>query len=115
LKREESTTLTRNCNAIFQGRLPQKNKDPESFNSIGMLSIKEARCGLGEGINSIPSLLIRKIEGVQVKPLNVTLTLAYISIKNPLEVVEDAVVEADKTFITSETQKKVHWQKESLL
>ena len=79
LKREDLTALTRNCNAISQGQLPQKKKDPGSFNSIGKLSIKEAWCGSSE---SIPSSLIRKIEGIQVKPSNCTLTLEERSISD---------------------------------
>jgi len=93
----------------YQGRLPQKKKGPRNFNSIGKLSIKEAWYGLSEDINSIPSLLISKIEGIQVKPSNYSITLVDRSINDPLEVVEDAVVKVDKTFVTSETQNKVHW------
>jgi hypothetical protein len=51
-------------------------------------------------------LLTRKIERIKVKPSN-------ISTKDPLEAIEDAVVEADQTSVTPETQNKVHWQKES--
>ena len=79
LKREYLTALTRNCNAISQGQLPQKKKDPGSFNSIGKLSIKEAWCGSSE---SIPSSLLRKIDGIQVKPSNCTLTLEDRSISD---------------------------------
>ncbi|KEH29413.1 hypothetical protein MTR_4g036475 [Medicago truncatula] len=110
LPKKKSIILTRSCNEIFQGRLPQKKHDLESLNSIGKLPIKEARYGLGESINSTPSLLIRKIEEIQVKPSNFTLTLTYRSINKPLEVVEDAMVEADKTL---ETQKKTHLLQES--
>lgn len=105
LKREDLATLTRNCNAISQGQLPLKKKNPGSFNSIGTLSIKKAWRGPSE---SIPSSLIRKIEGIQVKPSNCTLILEDRSINDPLKVVEDTVVK-DKTFVTSETQKKLHW------
>jgi len=74
------------------------------------LSIKEVRYGLGESINSTPSLLIRKIEGIQVKPTNCTLPLTNRSINKALEVVEDAIEEADKTI---ETQKKTHLLQDS--
>jgi len=41
------------------------------------------------------------IERIQVKSSNVTLTLADRSIKSPSEVVEDTMMEEDKTFVTS--------------
>jgi len=66
LRREESFAQTGSCNAIFQRQLPLKKNDPGSFYSIGKLSIKEARSGLVEGINSIMSLLIKKIKRIQV-------------------------------------------------
>jgi len=50
LKRKDLTAFAGSCKAIFQGRLPLKKKDPGSFNSIGKLSVKEARFGQGEGI-----------------------------------------------------------------
>jgi hypothetical protein len=44
---------------------------------------------------------------------NFTLTRANRSINDPLKVVEDTMVEADKTFLTLEIQKNVHWKKKS--
>jgi len=42
--------------------------------------------------------MVRKTERVQVKPSNVTLTLANKTIKHPYEVVEDVVVQVNKHF-----------------
>jgi hypothetical protein len=108
--------LTRSCKAIFQRRLPLKKKDPESFNSIGKLSIKEAQCNLGEGINSIPTWVIGKLKSIQAQPSTVNLTLAEGSIKNPDGVVSDVMVQEEKpasNFGTSKTQNKTHLLQES--
>lgn len=55
MKRKDMTPFDRSCKALFQGRLPLKKKGPGSFNSIGKLTVKEARWGLGEGINLTPT------------------------------------------------------------
>jgi len=62
LKREDLSTFTGSCKAIFQGQIPLKNKDLGSFHSIEKLSIKEARYSLGEDTNSIPTCVIGKLE-----------------------------------------------------
>jgi len=63
--------------------------------------------------------MLRKIIRIQVKPSNVTLdlTLVDITIKHPLGVVEDVVVEADETlfpsnFMTMEIQRNNRLQQE---
>jgi len=91
LKSDWSTTLTGNSNAILQGRLPQKKREPKNSNSIGTLSIKEARCSPGEGILS---LLIGKIERFLVQLLTVTLALAYRSVETSHGMMED-IMEQD--------------------
>jgi len=86
---------------MFQRRLPSKKKNLESFNSIGKLSRRKAAHDLSPGVNLVSSSILRNNGGVQVKPSNVTPTLSDKRIKHPLGVVEDVVVEADKTFVTS--------------
>jgi hypothetical protein len=116
LKRKELTTFTGRCKAIFQGRLPLKKKDPGSFDSIGKLSIKEARCSLGKDINLIPTWLIRKLERIQVQPSIITLTSVGGSSKNSDGQVNDVVVQEEKlssNFVTSKIEKKIQWQQES--
>jgi len=75
LKRKDLATFTGSCKAIFQWRLPIKNKDPESFNYIGKFPTKEAKCSLGEVINSIPTSLIGKLESIMAQPVVDNLTL----------------------------------------
>ena len=85
LKRKYLIAFARSCKAIFQGRLPLKKMDPGSFNSIGKLSVKEARCGLGEDIYLTPTWLIGKLKSILAQPSTVNLTLAEGSIKNQRE------------------------------
>jgi hypothetical protein len=105
LKRKDLATFTGSCKAIFQGGLPLKKKDPGSFNSIGKLSVKEAQCSPGEGINFTPTWVIGKFESILAQPSYVDLTLAEESIKNLDGVVNDVVVQEERpssNFVTSE-------------
>jgi len=116
LKRKDLTTFVGSCKEIFQGQLPLKKKDPRSFNSIGKLSVKEARCGLGECINLTPTWLIGKLKSILAQPSTVNLTLAEGSINNPDGVVNDVVVREEKpsaNFVISETQNNAHLLQES--
>jgi len=61
------------------------------------LSVKEALCGLGEGMISIPPWPIGKLNRIQVQPSTVTLTLADRSIKKLDGMVNDAVVQEEKS------------------
>ena len=78
------------------------------------MSIRKVACDIGPSINLVSSSILRNNKGVQVKSSNVTPTLYDKTIKHPLELVEDVVV-ADKTFVTSDTQKNVHLQKSVFL
>ena len=116
MKREDLTTVIGRYKVIFQGRLPLKKKDLGSLNYIGKLSIKEAWCSLGEGINSIATWLIGKLESIQVQPSTVNLTLADGSTKNSDEVMNDVVVQEENpssNFVTSENLNKNHLLQES--
>ena len=101
---------------MFQGRFPPKKKYLGSFNSIGKLSVKEAWCSLGDGINSTPTWLIGKLESILAQPSAVNLTLVEGSIENSDGVVNDVVVQEEKpssNFVTSETQNNNHLLQES--
>ena len=91
-------------------------KDTGSFNSIGKLSVKEARCDLSEGINLTPTWLIGKLKSILEQPSTINLTLAEGSIKNSDGVVNDVVVQEEEppaNFVISETQNKIHLLQES--
>ncbi|XP_022845337.1 uncharacterized protein LOC111368339 [Olea europaea var. sylvestris] len=66
LEEYETVKLTEECSAIFQKKLPQKRKDPDSFTipcTIGSSSFEKALCDLGASINlmllSVPHLPTR--------------------------------------------------------
>ncbi|XP_057739931.1 uncharacterized protein LOC130957046 [Arachis stenosperma] len=88
--------LTEECSAIIQNSLPVKFKDPGSFMilyTLGDTCTRTALCDLGESINLIPTLLIKKLSLTdEVKPTCMCLELADGSIKIPSGVVEDMIV-----------------------
>ena len=56
-------TLSKECFAILQNKLPKKHKDPRSFTLpclIGNLLIKKALANLGANKNLMPLELIKK-------------------------------------------------------
>jgi len=106
LKRKDITAFARSCKAIFQGRLRLKKKDPRSFNSIRKMSVKEAQCGLGEGIKLTPTWLIGKLKSILAQPSTINLRLAEGLIKNPDGVVKNVVVQKEEpssNFVILET------------
>jgi hypothetical protein len=76
-------------------------KNLGSFNSIGNLSVGKAAHDLSLSVNLLSSSILRNNGGVQVNPSNVTPKRSHKIIKHPLGVVEDVMVEANKTFVTS--------------
>lgn len=93
-KDEEFVSLTEKCSFILQRKLPQKMKDSSSFSFVipcyvGKLYISKAICDPGASINIIQLSMLKKIEGVKVKPSKMTLTLADMSTKYPYSVEED--------------------------
>ncbi|XP_039684971.1 uncharacterized protein [Medicago truncatula] len=78
-KDDENISLSENCSAILQTKLPPKLKDPGAFTipcSIGPVDIGRALCDLGASINLMPLSMMKKIGGGEPKPTRMTLTLA---------------------------------------
>ena len=79
--------------------------------------MKDAQCGMGEGINLTPTWVIGKLESILEQPSTVNLTLEEGSIKkNPDVVVNDVMMQEEKpssSFVISETQNKTHLRQES--
>ncbi|KAK4271099.1 hypothetical protein QN277_019840 [Acacia crassicarpa] len=103
LQEIETVTLTQQCSAIIQTKLPPKLKDPGSFSipcAIGNVNMGRALCDLGASINLMP-LSVSKALGIkEIKPTMMSLQLADRSIKKPEGVIEDVLVKVDK-FIFS--------------
>ncbi|KAI3461839.1 hypothetical protein Pfo_018502 [Paulownia fortunei] len=99
LEEYETVTLTEECSAILQRKLPPKLKDPWSFTipcTIGNLFFDKALCVLGASINLMPLSIFRKLGLGEAKPTTVLLQLADRSIKYPRGVIEDVLVKVDK-------------------
>jgi len=78
-KDDENITLSENCSAILQKKLPPKLKDLRAFTipcSIGKVDIGRALCDLGASINLMPLSMMKKLGCGEPKPTRMTLTLA---------------------------------------
>ena len=92
-------TLSEECSAIIQRKLPPKMKDPGSFTvpcAIGDLYFEKALCDLGASINLMPFSIFQKLGIGEVKSTRVTLQMADRSIKYPRGIIEDVLVKVDK-------------------
>lgn len=82
LKYDENIYLTKECSEIILRKLPPKLKDLGRFTipyTISKLKIEHALCGLGEKIKLMPLSMLKKHDYGEVKPTNMTLTLADLS------------------------------------
>ncbi|XP_068465847.1 uncharacterized protein [Phaseolus vulgaris] len=96
---ERNIELEDGYNVIIPKGLPQKFKDPGSFNlpvSIGALLVANALLDLGASVNIIPLAMLKKIGDLEIKPTKMTLKLADQVTKYPYGVVEDVLVKVDK-------------------
>ena len=72
----ETVTLSEECSAILQKKLPPKLKDPGRFTiscAIGNTVFERALCDLGASINLIPWSIFKKLKLGEVCPTIVTL------------------------------------------
>ncbi|XP_015960553.1 uncharacterized protein LOC107484507 [Arachis duranensis] len=73
---KETKVLTEECNTIIQKKLPQKLKDPGSFQIsciIGDITIEKALCDLGASINLIFLTMMRRMKIEEAKPTRMAL------------------------------------------
>ena len=95
----ETIALIEECSAILQKKLPPKLHDPCDFAipfSIGNLVSGKAVYDLGASINLIPLSMFKRFKLRKVKPTTITLQLADITYKHPLDVIENVLVKVDK-------------------
>ncbi|XP_027333518.1 uncharacterized protein LOC113848267 [Abrus precatorius] len=100
-KLEELATVTLNeeCSAILQNKMPEKLKDPGSFNLpclIGRLIVDRALADLGASINLMPYSVFKKLGLGEPRPTRMSIQLADRSIKYPRGIIEDVLVKVDK-------------------
>src|SRR5262249_51768999 len=92
-------TLSEECLAILQNKLPPKLKDPGSFTilcTIGSLSIDRALADLGAGINLMSYSMFRKLGLGEPKPIRMSIQLAEKSTRYPRGIIEDVLLKVDK-------------------
>ncbi|CAH9113360.1 unnamed protein product [Cuscuta europaea] len=94
-------SLTEECSAILQNKLPPKLKDPGSFTvpySIGKIGEVRSLCDLGASINLMPYSLFKKLCVGELQPTTVALQLADRTIRYPIGIMEDVLVKVGKFY-----------------
>ncbi|XP_015960433.1 uncharacterized protein LOC107484346 [Arachis duranensis] len=97
--------LTEECNAIIQHKLPQKLKDPGSFQIlcvIGEITVEKALCNLGASINLMSLSMMKRMKIDEAKPIRMALQLADRSFRFPHGIVEDLLVKLGDIFFLAD-------------
>ncbi|XP_015949474.1 uncharacterized protein LOC107474366 [Arachis duranensis] len=87
--------LIEECSAIIQKKLPQKLKDPGSFQIpciIWDINIEKEVCDLGASINLMSLAMMKRMRIEEAKPTRMALQLVDMTFKFPYGVVEDLLV-----------------------
>ena len=98
---ERKAFLTEQVSAIIQSKNPVKYKDPGSPTisvNIGGTCIDKALLDLGASVNLLPYSVYKQLGLGELKPTNITLSLADRSVKIPKEIVKDVLVNVDKFY-----------------
>ena len=98
---EKKAFLTEQVSAIIQSKNPVKYKDPGSPTisvNIGGTCIDKALLDIGASVNLLPYLVYKQLGLGELKPTNITLSLADRSVKIPKGIVEDVLVKVDKFY-----------------
>ena len=98
---EKKAFLTEQVSAIIQSKYPVKYKDPGSPTisvNIGGNCIDKSLLDLGASVNLMPYLVYKQLGLGELKPTNITLSLADRSVKIPKGIVEDVLVKIDKFY-----------------
>ena len=98
---EKKAFLTEQVSAIIQSKNPVKYKDPGSPTisvNIGGTCIDKSLLDLGASVNLLPYSVYNQLGLGELKPTNITLSLADRSVKIPKGIVEDVLVKIDKFY-----------------
>ena len=98
---EKKAFLTEQVSAIIQSKNPVKYKDPESPTisvNIGGTCIDKSLLDLGASVNLLPYSMYKPLGLGELKPTNITLSLADRSVKIPKGIVEDVLVKVEKFY-----------------
>ncbi|XP_021979143.1 uncharacterized protein LOC110875253 [Helianthus annuus] len=94
-----TVTLSEECSAVVQNKLPKKMTDPGSFTIpclIGNLTVSNALADLGASINLMPYSIFAKLDLGEPSPTRMSIQLADRSVKYPRGIVENMLVKVDK-------------------
>ena len=98
---EKKAFLTEQVSAIIQSNNPVQYKDPGfptiSVN-IGGTCIDKALLDLGASVSLLPYSVYKKLGLGELKPTNITLSLANRLVKIPKGIVKDVLVKVDKLY-----------------
>ena len=98
---EKKAFLTEHISSIIQSKYPVKYKDPGSPTisvTIGGDCIDKSLLDLGASVNLMPYSVYNQLGLGELKPTNITLSLADRSVKIPKGIVEDVLVKIDKFY-----------------
>ena len=98
---EKKAFLTEQVSAIIQSKTPVKYKDPGSPTisvNIGGTCIDKALLDFGASVNLLPYSVYKQLGLGELKPTNITLSLADRSVMIPKGIVEDVLVKVDKFY-----------------
>ena len=98
---EKKAFLTEQVSAIIQSNTSVKYKDPGSPTisvNIGGTCIDKALLDLWASVNLLPYSVYKQLRLGELKPTNITLSLADRSVKIPKGIVEDVLVKVDKFY-----------------
>ena len=98
---EKKAFLTEQVSAIIQSKNPVKYKDlgsPTISVNIGGNCIEKSLLDLGASVNLLPYSVYKQLGLGELKPTNITLSLADRSVKIPKGIVEDVLVKIDKFY-----------------
>jgi len=91
----EKITLSEECSAVLQRKLPLKQKDPGSFTlecEIAEQTFPNVLCDLGASINLMPLNVFNRLHLGKMKPTKISLMMADRSVTYPKGIVEDVLV-----------------------
>ena len=98
---DKKAFLTEQVSSIIQCKTLVKYKDPGSPTisiNIGGICIDKALLDLGASVNLLPYSVYKQLGLGELKPTNITLSLADQSVKIPKGIVEDVMVKIDKFY-----------------
>ena len=98
---EKKAFLTEQVSAIIQSKTLVKYKNPGSPTisvNIGGICIDNALLDLGASVNLLPYSVYKQLGLRELKPTNITLSLADRSVEISKGIVEDVLVKVDKFY-----------------